>query len=228
MHLRVHYIIMWKFIGTILTNSSRDWRYSRPSKAIYFRFKPQFIEDKPPTVLVAQAVRDGNIYIFDKQVIEIPEPYIFKLEFPEELGERVLAFKKIDSILRVDIEAFEDQSLDKLTAIKRELNEFMTNIYSRGYESNLTPMSGEKSLNAGVIGTVVEKNYNRAYFTIRVGGESVTLFADKDEQGNGINVIEVLAPGEVFNLPIADGIYRGDIYALSEHPTTVTFTEFTK
>ena len=76
MHLRVHYIIMWKFIGTILTNSSRDWRYSRPSKAIYFRFKPQFIEDKPPTVLVAQAVRDGNIYIFDKQVIEIPMSFL--------------------------------------------------------------------------------------------------------------------------------------------------------
>ena len=38
---------MWKFIGTVLTNSSRDWRYSRTSKAKYFRFKPQFIEDKP-------------------------------------------------------------------------------------------------------------------------------------------------------------------------------------
>lgn len=219
---------MWKFIGTILTNTERDWRYSRPSSALYFRFKPQFIESKPPVILVAQAIRDGNIFIFDKQKLEIPEPYIFKFEFPQELGERVLAFKKIDTFLRVDIEAFESQSVDELSQINENLERLMTNIYSRGNEANLKPESGEKSLDAGVVGTLIQENNNRAYLTIRVGNEGIILFSDKDEQGNGVNVIEELAPGEVYNLPVADGVYRGDIFALAEAKTTVKFTEFTK
>lgn len=219
---------MWKFIGTILTNSERDWRYSRPSSALYFRFKPQFIESKPPVILVAQAIRDGNVFIFDKREIEVPEPYIFKFEFPQELGERVLAFKKIDTFLRVDIEAFEGQSFNELTRIRENLEEFMSNIYSRGNEANLKPISGEKNLSANTIGTLVQANDERAYLTIRVGNEGIVLFSEKDENGNGINVIEELAPGEVYNLPIADGIYHGDIYALSETNTTVKFTEMTK
>lgn len=219
---------MWKFIGTILTNTSRDWRYSRPSKATYFRLKPQFITDDPPVILVAQAIRDGNIFIFDKQEISVPEPYIFKFDFPQELGERVLAFKKIDTFLRVDIEAFESQSLDGLSQINKNFEEFMTNIYSRGNEANLKPMSNEKQLSANSIATLVSSNEERAYLTIRVGSEGVILFADKDENNEGINVIEELAPGEVYNLPVAGGIYRGDIYVIAENNTTVKYTEFVK
>lgn len=118
--------------------------------------------------------------------------------------------------------------INLVNQITTQVTNTMSNIYSRGNEANLKPTSGKKNLDPNTTTTLIETNDDRAYLTIRVGAEAIILFADKDEQGNGVNIIEELVPGEVYNLPTSDGIYRGDIFALSESQTTVKFTEFSK
>ena len=184
-------------------------------------------------VALAFKTEDETNTLFRQLLSYRNEKDLFEFSIPRGVENWSIGLKRLDKSVfpwSVDVYVFEGDIVEENIAekITTKVIEAMTNIYSRGNEANLKPISGEKDLSAGAIGTLVKKNDDRAYLTIRVGSERIVLFADKDEQGNGINVIQRLEPGEVYNLPLADGIYHGDVYALADNSTTVEFTEFTK
>lgn len=184
-------------------------------------------------VALAFKTEDETNTLFRQLLSYRNEKDLFEFSIPRGVENWSIGLKRLDKssvAWLVDVYVFEGYIVEENIAekITTRVIEAMSNIYSRGNEANLKPESGEKSLDAGVVRTLIQSNDDRAYLTIRVENEGVILFADKDEQGNGVNVIEELAPGEVYSLPIADGIYHGNIYALSENSTTISFTEFTK
>lgn len=218
----------WVTIGESFITKNK-WYFTQPVAGELFRIKHQVSStNKYIKAMVAPAfIDDGVNNILTPHGLSYRnESEIFTFQIPN-IEVFSLAFRRLDSTnvaWKVFAEVFEGYSATD--EISKEVIAAMSNIYSRGNGANLKPESGDKNLSANTIATLVADNKNRAYLTIRVGNEGISLFADKDEEGNGVNLIEELAPGEVYNLPLAGGIYRGDIYALAENGTSVSFTEF--
>lgn len=223
----------FKRIGTYLL--SKDWTITPPITSELIRIthfstpKDEYLKG----VVSLSFREDGINLLTPKRLSYRQEKDLFEFNIPRGVEQWSIAFRRLDDSQipwRIQLEVFEGYIVQENLAekITTKVIEAMSNIYSRGNEANLKPVSGEKNLDGGVIGTLVQKNDARAYLTVRVGSEGIILFAGKDEQGNGVNVIEELTPGEVYNLPVADGIYRGDVYVLAENDTQVKFTEHSK
>ena len=182
--------------------------------------------------MCAPAFTDDGVNILTPRRISYrPEAELITFDIPRGIEEFRLALRRLDfsSVAwRITVEEFVGYSSAQnlIDAITISTGEQVSNIYSRANQSDLIPVSGSKQLTAGAIGTLVSANSKRAYLSIRVGDDAITLFAEKNEAGEGVNVIERVQPGEVYNLPTADGIWKGDIFALSEGNTELEYTEF--
>lgn len=222
----------FKRIGTYLL--SKDWTITPQITSELIRIthfstpKDEYLKG-----VVSLAFREDGINLLSpKRLSYRQEKDLFEFDIPRGVEEWSIAFRRLDDSQipwRIQVEVFEGYIVQENLAekITEKVIEAMSNIYSRGNDANLVPNSGSKNLDAGVVGTLVKANDDRVFLTIRVGGEGIVLYANKDEAGVPSEVIEELAPGEVYNLPVSGGTYKGDIFVVAEEKTTVKFTEFT-
>ena len=214
-----------------------DWQFTAPAEAEIFRInhlEPETNYENFLRAVVAQGFNDTKVNIFNPQIFTFrPESEIFLFNFPFGIQQHSLCFKALpfkDFKWIIEAEFFTSLNADENFAnfLLSRFGEIpdMSTIYSRCIHAILKPVSAVNSLSPGVVGTLVSENDNRAYLTVRTGPDNITLFADKNEQGEGVNVIAELKSGEVYDLPVNGGIYRGDVYALCDDTTKVSFTEF--
>lgn len=227
----------WESLGTISVTD--DWQFTAPVEAEIFRLTQLSVigdyQDIPRGV-VAQGFQDSVVNIFSPKIFTYrDESEIFLFNFPFGIQQHSLCLKRLSKeninwSIQAEYFTSENASEDYANYLLARYGELpdMSNYYSRELSVNLQPVAGGKDINAGVVTSLLDENPKRAYLTIRATSQSVALYAGKDESNNGVTLIAQLDPGEIYNIPVAGGIYRGPIYAQVPNDSTVNFTEFCK
>ena len=223
----------WQEIGTqFLTN--KKWFFTETVEGELFRISHDVsVTDEYIKAVVAPAFIDDGINILTpKRLSYRQEKELIFFDIPKGIDEFKLGFKRTDEskiLWRIKAEVYVGYSSTEnlVDLITLQVNNEMTNIYSRGSDANLQPRSGFKDLPANTGVKIIDSKEKRTHLTIRVGAGSLTLCASLDTAGAPVSIIEVLQAGEVFTLPIANGIYKGDIWGVSPVAQKVSFTEYT-
>ncbi len=196
--------------------------------------------------LMYQAFSDGReINTFDEQkIVYQNQPQTFTFYYPKELGERSLAFTRTDKaniVWGIDIEILQsnnqqsDNQQNQSTLNSLEIAEEITNylnsqLFNDAMDKfDLIPKSESVQLQPGFTAQpLVPPNPKRAYLQCRAGGSPVYIWAaDLNEQGQPQTILEEVEKGQTRSLPIvADGIYKGAVYAQVSKKVNVDWTEY--
>lgn len=223
----------WQQIG--IYTLSKNWVLTPPIVGEVFRIKHLVVynpDQKYIKAVFAQAFYDAGLNIFEpKRLSYRTEPEVFIHFFPTGISQRQLAFKRLDDNLnifwRIKAEVYSSGNPedDLANLMLTRIRDIMS-IYSRG-SASLKAASGATNLEPDVGAKVINANANRQMFVIRTNEHEVKLYAHQDEQGNLQDLIETLKPNEVYEFPATQGVYRGDVFAISQMQTKVTYTEYT-
>ena len=222
----------WESIGIYTLRN--DWVLTPPIIGEVFRIKHLPIynpENKYIKAVFAQSFNDAGFNIFEpKRLSYRTEPEVFIHYFPTGINQRHLAFKRLDENLnifwRIQAEVFStgDTEKDLANLLISRITEFMS-IYSRG-SAGLTPRSGESPLVANTPLLLIRADSKRQMAVIRTSDAAVKIYAALDDQGAPTGMLESLEANETFEFPVEQGVYRGDVYVVSDVDTRVNYTQY--
>lgn len=230
----------WEKLGVFFVKD--DWTLTKPVEAELFRIKHFKIYQSNKYYLkgvIAQAFKDSfGINTFgDKRFGYRNDPEIFEFYFPVGLGERSLAFKRLDNSevsWRIEVESFysENAEIDYLNYIQARfgninLEGITMALYPRLYSGSLTPNSEDIKILANKPNKILNENIARQKLVVRTTGQSIILATGFDENGKPIEILEKIPANYNSDLPSSSvGTYQGEVWVLSEEETYISFTEF--
>lgn len=232
---------MWKSVGVFYLK--KDWHYSNPVQGEIFRVKSSYISDFNNQYLKGVV---ASIFVDNESTINLvesrklsyrSEPEIFTFYFPFGLGQPRIGVKRLDSTnldWTVEIEVL--QSLDPIKDFENYLlsrfgatiGELMP-LYNRG--SGITPQdikSDRISLNAREGKKILEANSRRRNLSIANGSSTLLIYGGVDDKNNPVNTVTTVLPNEVYDFPVNNGLYMGEVWAmnLTTSFATAGYTEF--
>lgn len=237
----------WEKLGIFLIKP--NWTLTKPVEAELFRIKHFKINQSDKYYLkavIAQAFKvNFDLTTFnDKRFGYRTEPETFEFYFPPGLGEHSLAFKRLDDSpvsWRIEAEYFYSENpledyqnyinnrfgQSALNSFNQTIINNMSALYPRLFSGSTTPNSGTKTLQANKAVKVLSENLGRTEFNIRSKGHPVLLATGFDEQGNPLVVLEEMPPNYSYNHSATTaGLYKGEVWAMAQQDTKVTFTEY--
>ena len=237
----------WERLGIYLIKS--NWTLTKPVEAELFKIKHFKIYQSDKHYLkaaIAQAFKaDNELTTYNnKRFSYRTEPETFEFYFPPGLGEHSLAFKRLDDSpvsWRIEAEYFYSENpledyqnyinnrfgQSALNNFNQEIINNMSALYPRLFSGSTTPSGGVKTLQAGKPEKVLSENLGRTEYTIRSKGHPVLLATGFDEQGKPLAILEEMPPNYNYNHNATTaGLYKGEVWAVSEQDTKITFTEY--
>lgn len=240
----------WEKLGIFFIKD--DWTLTKPVEGELFRIKHFKIYQSNKYYLkgvIAQAFKDSfGINTFDdKRFGYRPDPEIFEFYFPVGLGEHSLAFKRLDNsniTWRIEAEVFYSENPAEdyqnyitnrfgQTAINQINQTLITNtinnmsLYPLLFSGSTTPKSETLKLVANKATKLLSSNDSRTRLRIYSTGHPILLATGFDENGQPLEKLLQLPPNYYHEDVITSaGMYKGDIYAISEQETYITVIEF--
>lgn len=119
--------------------------------------------------------------------------------------------------------------LEELKTLVTQLFYITMALYNRG--SGITPQdikSDRIQLNAREGKKILDSNSRRRNLTISNGSSTLLIYGGVDDKNNPINSITTLLPNEVYDFPVNNGLYMGEVWVLNLTTSFATagYTEF--
>ena len=227
----------WNFLKEF--QLSKDWQFTDPVEGEIFRIRHKLIRAEyfNKTLargVIAQGFDDGNINIFKSKLFAYKEEHeIFTLYYPQGLKERSLCFKRLDDSTdkwSIFVEVFRGSPEENLKNYliarfgEETVNMALTPLLFSG---STDPNSLDKKIPAKKPAKVLSSNDSRTGLRIYSTNQPILLTTGFNESGIPLNILLKLPPNYYHEEMISTaGIYKGDIYALSEEETSILVIEF--
>lgn len=225
----------WVSLGSFkLVN---NWQFSAPSEGEIFRINHELIQNNGNSVrgVIAQGFEDERVNIFNPKLFSYrEETEIFTFYFPLGLKQHSLCLKRLDAVKSdwlVNVEVFQSGNA------QNNLNNYLISrfgetavnmaLYPLLYSGSVTPTSNKIKLESNKPVKLRSENTGRTQIRIRTSGHAVLLATGFNESGSPLVVLEECPPNYLYvDQASSAGMYQGEIWAVSEHETHVSYTEY--
>ena len=224
-----------------------QWSFSEFVEGELFRLIHKQITNLPKNSLrgvIAQGFKNSQSKItkFKPSLFTYGEEYeIFPFYFPVGISKHSIILKRLDKyqvdwsievqMFKADnpTEDYQNYLISRFgkSAITQFHQSFNMALYPILFSGSTTPESNTIKLVANRPTKLLKSNDSRTQIRIYSTGQSVTLTTGFDESGKPLQILAILPPNYNFEDVITSaGMYKGDVYAISEKETYVTVIEF--
>lgn len=240
----------WRSLGEFKLTS--DWIFSDLVEGEVFRVSHRPITGLPSDLLravIAQGfVEQNSINKFNPKIFVYgKEPELFTFYFPAKVSQHSIIFKRLDKEpieWKIQLETFVGDSLNEdyqnylinrfgKEAIFHFNQTLITNLTTDMslvpllFSGSTSPKSNSKKINANKPVKVLSANDSRTQLRLYSTGHPILLATGFNEVGEPIEELLRLPPN-YFHEDVATsaGMYKGDIFAISEFETYIHVIEF--
>lgn len=238
----------WEELGTfeLITNK---WIFSGEIEGEIFRVSHIPINRLPNDSLravIAQGFVDeeGIPNKFNPKIFAYgEESEVFTFPFPVGLSNHSLIFKRLDKnavewkikaevfFAENPLQDYENYLIARFgSATITQFNQSLISnmaLYPLLYSGSVTPTSNKIKLESNKPVKLRSENTGRTQIRIRTSGHAVLLATGFNESGSPLVVLEECPPNYLYvDQASSAGMYQGEIWAVSEHETHVSYTEY--
>ncbi|MEM7554085.1 MAG: hypothetical protein AAF378_08290 [Cyanobacteria bacterium P01_A01_bin.84] len=224
----------WNTLGTYFVR--KDWSFSKIVSGEIFRVKHYLSNHKNNEYLkgvIAPAFVDfkgTNIYN-PKRFTYRKDIEIFTFYFPVGIEEQKIAFRRLDNssaIWKIQIDLLESSQNENLVSyvINNYGDQLLMALQPRLYSGEAFPKSEDVELIKNQPKRVMTANTSRIGLTVRSASHPVILATKFDSEGQPLAVLEKMPPNYNFDFDGALAGYKGEVWAIAESDTEISYTEF--
>lgn len=225
----------WNLLGNF--DLKQHWQFTAPSEGEIFRVSHQLTFDKETSVrgVIAQGFEDSQVNIFNPKLFSYrEETEIFTFYFPLGLKQHSLCFKRLDvndSQWLVNVEVFQSENSEDnlnnylLARFGAEINQM--SLFPLLFSGSTTPEDHHKKLPANKPTKIISANDSRTELRFYSTGHPILLTTGFDEANKPLATLVRMPPNYHHHDVITSaGMYKGDVWAVSEHETYLHAIEF--